>query len=218
MSRDPRPVVQVFAKAPDPGQVKTRLVPALGEGGAAVLAARLARRAIETARAAAIGPVELWCAPDTDHDFFRVCARRHGVVLRAQGDGDLGVRMHRAMADGLARHARCVLVGSDVPAMSPADLAAAAEALAADAQIVLGPAEDGGYWLIGASVARAELFDDMPWGSGAVLAETRRRVRAHALSLHELPSRWDVDRPEDLARIRALAGAGSLLDGLRDGA
>jgi rSAM/selenodomain-associated transferase 1 len=208
--------VQVFAKAPDPGRVKTRLAPALGEGGAAVLAARLARRAIETALAAAIGPVELWCAPDVAHDFFRVCARRHGVALRAQGDGDLGARMHRAMSDGLARHARCVLVGCDVPEMSPGDLAAAAEALAADAEIVLGPAEDGGYWLIGASAARAELFDGLPWGSDAVLDETRRRARAHGLSLHELPSRWDLDRPEDLARLRAWPGGASLLDGLRE--
>src|SRR3990172_10280578 len=82
--------IAVFAKAPVAGEVKTRLIPALGEHGAAALHRALVMHAIENAAGAGIGPVELWCAPDAGHSFFAECRRRHGVTLIAQGEGDLG--------------------------------------------------------------------------------------------------------------------------------
>ena len=108
--------VIVFARAPVPGRAKTRLIPALGAAGAARLAARLTEHALSAAKAARLGPVELWCAPDSAHRFFADCARRYGVALRPQGAGDLGARMHRA----LARSAPAILIGSDIPAMTRA--------------------------------------------------------------------------------------------------
>ncbi len=103
------PVI-VFAKAPIAGQVKTRLIPALGGAGAAALHRVLVSRAVATALAAKLGPVELCCAPDASHSFF-ACME---VPLTAQGEGDLGARMHRA----LARSAPALLIGSDCPALA----------------------------------------------------------------------------------------------------
>jgi len=193
----------VLAKAPDPGAVKTRLVPALGEGGAAVLAARFARRTLDTATRAAVGPVVLVCAPDTAHPFFEVCRRRHAVALSPQGDGDLGERMHRAFATALSTSAAAILVGTDTPDLHADDLAEAACALRDGTDVVLGPAEDGGYWLIGLRNPIAALFDAMPWSTDDVLGITRSRIAARDLRAHELSVRADIDRPEDLARLLA---------------
>jgi rSAM/selenodomain-associated transferase 1 len=201
---DDRPVpVLVFAKAPDPGAVKTRLVPALGEGGAAVLAARLARRTLDTATRAAVGPVVLMCAPDIAHPFFEVCRRRHAVALASQGDGDLGARMHRALAATLATATGAILVGTDTPDLQADDLAEAARALRDGADVVLGPAEDGGYWLIGLHAPLPALFEAMPWSTDDVLRVTRSRIATLGLRLHELAVRADIDRPADLALLLA---------------
>ncbi len=193
--------VVVFAKAPEPGKVKTRLIPALGEAGAAALHRRLAMHCLRAATDAQIGPVELWCAPDTGDPFFRECERRFGVSLRSQGEGDLGARMQSAFAAALARAPRAILVGSDVPELSAQYLRDAEAALAGGDDVVIGPAEDGGYVLIGLSHCDAELFREIPWGCSEVLAETRRRVAALRRRLIELPALRDVDRPEDLERL-----------------
>jgi len=191
----------VFARAPVPGEVKTRLIPALGEAGAAALHRRLVSRCLRAARDSRLGPVELWCAPGVDDAFFRECERRLGVSLRSQEGRDLGERMYGAFESALARSRRAILVGSDVPALSPRYLRDADRALAEGEDAVVGPAEDGGYVLIGLSRVDAELFRGIPWGRPEVLAETRGRVAALAWRLRELPALWDVDRPEDLARL-----------------
>jgi len=209
----PVPVL-VFAKAPDPGAVKTRLVPALGEGGAAVLAARFARRTLETVTRAAVGPVVLVCAPDTAHPFFAVCRRRHAVALAPQGDGDLGARMHRAFAATLAASAAAILVGTDTPDLHADDLAEAAHALRDGADVVLGPAEDGGYWLIGLRSPLPALFEAMPWSTDDVLRVTRARIGTLGLRLHELALRADIDRPDDLASLLARADLAPLASDL----
>lgn len=200
--------VLVFAKAPIPGQVKTRLAPVLGAAGAAELHRRLVRRTLRTATAAAVGAVELLGAPDARHGFFADCAREFGVALAAQGEGDLGQRMSRAFV----RAAPAMLVGTDCPALKGEDLVAAAAALAAH-DVVLVPAEDGGYVLVGLTAPRPALFEDIAWGASDVLARTRKRIRASGWTSRELDPRWDVDRPADLDRLAALDA--SLLAGLR---
>lgn len=220
MSAAPRPArtaLLVFSKAPEPGQVKTRLVPALGAGAAAVLAARLARRAVAEATRAGLSPVILCGTPDIRHPFFAMLQRQHGVALAEQGEGELGVRMHRALAMALRDHDAAILVGTDIPGLSAADLRQATACLEDGADAVLGPAEDGGYWLIGLRHSHPALFEHMAWGGDGVLAETQRRMDALGMRVAFVAERWDVDRPEDLERLAADATLSSLLAGLRTG-
>ncbi|MBX9632623.1 MAG: TIGR04282 family arsenosugar biosynthesis glycosyltransferase [Burkholderiales bacterium] len=202
MSPDARTTILVFAKAPDPGKVKTRLASHIGEGPAAVLAARLALRTLATACEAGVGDVELWCAPDTVHPFFDLCRRRHGVALHVQVGDDLGARMNHALNSALQRTPAAILIGSDIPGLAPTDLRLAAASLAAGDDAVFGPAEDGGYWLIGLSKVDEAIFADMPWGGSNVLSATRERCGALGWSVTEIATRWDVDRPEDFERLR----------------
>jgi rSAM/selenodomain-associated transferase 1 len=182
--------------------VKTRLVPLLGENGAARLHARLVERTLETALAAGFDPVDLYCSPRTNDIFFKSNQERFGVRLRSQGVGDVGDRMYRAFKRALRRHPYVVLIGSDCPALRPADLRAAARALREGADAVLAPAEDGGYPLIGLRRVSRRLFDGIAWGGPQVLAQTRRRLKALGWRWKELRTLWDVDRPEDVARLR----------------
>src|SRR5438552_7825699 len=193
--------VIVFARAPEPGKVKTRLIPALGAAGAAALHRRLVMHSLRAATDAKLGPVELWCAPDANAPFFSECERRLEVSLHSQGEGDLGARMRRAFEAVLARASRAILVGSDIPALSAQYLRDAERALAGGDDVVIGPAEDGGYVLIGLSRCDAELFREIPWGGAKVLPETRRRIAALGWRLSELPALLDIDRPEDLERL-----------------
>jgi rSAM/selenodomain-associated transferase 1 len=202
----PEAAVAVLAKAPVPGYAKTRLVPLLGPERAARLQQKLIERALATAVAAGIGPVTLWCAPDDAHPFFREAAGRHGVVLAVQPEGDLGARMlaaFRARPAGAA----LVLIGADCPALGPHDLKEAAELLA-EADVVIAPAEDGGYGLIAMRRPIPELFEGMPWGTGDVARLTRERAGGGGLRLRELRTIWDVDTASDFARL----GAADLLD------
>ena len=195
----------IFAKAPTPGQVKTRLVPVLGEPAAAALHGQLAERTLATALAAGLGEVELWCAPGTDDAFFLACAKQLGVGLRPQGEGDLGARMARALEFALAGGSPGLLIGSDCPALTPEYLREAADALVEGNDAVIGPAEDGGYVLIGlARRPAAPLFEGIAWGSATVMQETRARLARLDWRWRELAPLWDVDRPEDLLRLRQL--------------
>lgn len=195
--------ILVFAKAPVPGRVKTRLIPALGPEGAARLYRRMVEHALGSAAAAGLGTVELWCAPDDTDPFLRACAGRHGAPLRVQRGRDLGERMADALATALESGARAVLVGSDCPALDARRLAEAFRALE-EVEAVFNPAEDGGYMLVGLRRPLPEAFRDIPWSGPEVMERTRERLRALGVGWRELPALWDVDRPEDLARLRRL--------------
>jgi rSAM/selenodomain-associated transferase 1 len=197
------PGIAVFAKAPVPGEVKTRLAATLGEVGAARLHQRLVERALATALQARLGAVTLWCAPDESHPFFQERARIDAVALRRQEGVDLGERMHRAFE---AAQGPLLLIGSDCPALVPRDLQSAAAALGNDDAVFI-PAEDGGYVLVGLARPDARVFAEVPWGTARVMARTRERLAAAAISWRELGALWDVDRPEDYARLQ---GAGLL--------
>ena len=193
----------VFAKAPVPGEVKTRLAPALDAPAAALLHAALMERALQVAVQCRLATVELCCAPDASHSFFQRCAGEFGVSLTEQGDGDLGVRMLRALRRGIAQFGRALIIGADCPALTGAHIAGAAQALA-EYDAVLTPAEDGGYVLIGASRSDEKMFDDIDWGRDSVLARQRRNLAALGFRVHQMPTLWDVDRPADLARLKTL--------------
>ncbi len=193
-------VIQVFAKAPEAGKVKTRLIPALGEDGAARLQQRLIHRTLEQAVAASAGRVELWCAPDVEHPFFRECRERYHLDLRQQRGGDLGLRMQQTLEEGLARNLLPILVGTDCPALVGRDFQQAATWLRHKADAVFCPVEDGGYVLIGLSRPAPFLFENVPWSTQQVMEEARRRLAERKLKWRELPLRFDLDRPEDLRR------------------
>jgi uncharacterized protein len=193
--------VGVFARAPVPGQTKTRLIPALGAGGAAELATHMLRHALRVAIQAQLGPVTLWAAGDAQHPLLLNLAEQAGVPIRPQVDGDLGERMHQALlAMQSASIPYAMVIGSDVPALQPRHLQSAAQALAANDVAVL-PADDGGYVLMACKKTPLAPFQDVAWGSEHVLQQTRERCRTAALCLWEGEVLWDVDRPEDWQRL-----------------
>jgi len=194
-------IVQVFARAAVPGAVKTRLISRLGASRAAKLQRWMTDRAISTALDAALGSVELWCAPARDHPAFETLARGRPVSLHDQPPGDLGVRMAAGLAHGVTAGGAALLIGSDCPHLTPDDLCAAAEALARGDEVVLVPAHDGGYVLIGARRVDARLFTDIEWGGAGVLQATRARLARLGWQWTELAPRGDIDRPADLASL-----------------
>ncbi len=203
-SSAPRPElvrIAVFAKAPVAGEVKTRLAPLLGAAGAAELHASLVRHTLATALGSAVGPVELWCAPDESHPFFARCAHDFGVALHAQRGADLGERMGEAFGASLAQAVPLVLIGSDCAALEAAHLREAARALRSH-DAVVAPAQDGGYVLIGLSRPAPTIFGGIEWGASTVMERTRANLARAGARWHELETLWDVDRPEDYARLR----------------
>ena len=192
--------VAIFAKAPIAGFAKTRLIPHLGENGAANLQQRLIERAVEIAKDAGLGPVSLWCLPNHDHEVFTALERRHGVALHDQlTNADLGARMHQAFS-ALAKTRPLLLMGTDCVAVGPGHLVRCAELLCGDADAVIIPVEDGGYILVGLKRPTPELFADIPWGGDDVVACTRTRAKSAGLTLAELPRLWDIDRVADYER------------------
>ncbi len=194
----------LFVRYPVPGQAKTRLIPALGPEGAARLHRRLAEHAAGVARAAgAQEDVNVTVC-------FTGAARRNfrswlgcDLAYAAQPTGDLGVRLRQAFAAAFRDRAqRVVAIGADVPDLSATLLCQAFAALR-EHDVVLGPAADGGYYLIGMKRNQPELFAGMDWGTGRVRAQTRAAISRQGLSVAELPQRNDVDRPEDTIALRA---------------
>lgn len=193
--------VLVFAKAPLPGQVKTRLIPMLGKAGAAILHKNLLWQSLATASSAGCGPVQLWCAPSAEHPFFKLCGRKFRLGLHDQCEGDLGARLSHAFEHALSGASSALVIGADSPSLRPDDLRRAADALQQGADAVIGPALDGGYVLLGLQRHTPELFRDIEWGSNGVLHQTRAKLLELGWSWDELPERWDVDRPEDVLRL-----------------
>lgn len=199
-----------FAREPVPGRVKTRMMPHLGPQAACELHCELVDWTCRQLLAAGLGPVELCVAGNPRAELF-ARLRDLGVarVTRQKGS-DLGERMLRALQCGLARHEGVVLVGSDCPALSPGYLAAAVAALET-APVVLGPAQDGGYVLIGARRVVPAIFEGVEWGGAGVYRRTVANLEGAGLDFRALPPLADVDRPEDLPAWEALRDGVSLL-------
>lgn len=184
-----QPHIALFARFPTPGQCKTRLIPALGPQGAADLHRRLVERTLGVMRASGL-PFTVW-ATGADTTAFRHWLGGD-VELQEQGTGDLGDRLARVPAP-------TILLGADIPDLTADHLRLAAAALQ-QAPFVIGPAEDGGYYLLGCAEPAPFLFTDMAWGSDKVADETRLRIAAKGLDCVTLDQLADLDRPDDLAR------------------
>lgn len=195
--------VAILAKAPVPGLAKTRLIPALGAAEAARLQRRFARTAVQVAGQAGLGPTVLWCAPDPVHRFFRALRATAPVDLLPQCAGDLGHRMAHAMAHHFAanRQLPLLIIGTDCPVLSPGHLQQAARALSQHDVVVI-PAEDGGYVLIGMKQPTPEAFRGIAWSTAQVMEQTRHRLRTAGIGWCELDPLWDVDHPADWQRLQ----------------
>ncbi len=196
--------ILVFAKAPLPGRAKTRLIPRLGEAGAARLQARLTARTLRTARATGFAAVELHATPSRTHGLFAFYGKSLHVEIKKQQGRDLGERMHNALARALRRHRPVILVGTDCPELTAADLRRAARLLCGGCDAVLAPAEDGGYALIGLRKVSAELFSGIVWGGPDVYAQTAKKLARTGYRWRALRTVWDLDRPADLERYASL--------------
>lgn len=193
--------LMLFAKAPVAGAVKTRLSPPLTAEQAALLHAALAERALAAAIEADLGTVEVWCAGMDEHPFWHTLAAAGAVRLRRQVGDDLGARMRYAIADALGRGRNGMIIGADCPALDTGYLRAAARSLDHGTDIVLGPATDGGYVLIGARQSDPALFEGIDWGSPQVLAQTVAVIDRLGWSCKLLAPLADIDRPEDLTLL-----------------
>jgi rSAM/selenodomain-associated transferase 1 len=190
----------VIAKEPVAGLAKTRLVPALGETGAARAAAAMLDDTLATVRASGAEPWLCFAPAEARERLGRLAP---GFGLLAQAPGDLGDRLAACLADLLRAGAdRVAIAGADTPQLPVASYRRAF-ALLDEADIVLGPALDGGYYLVAAKASRPELFVGVPMGTGVVLAETLARADRGGLLVALLPPLRDLDLVEDLAAALA---------------
>jgi rSAM/selenodomain-associated transferase 2/rSAM/selenodomain-associated transferase 1 len=196
----------IFARYPVSGQVKTRLIPALGAEGAAALHRRLVLRAVRTAsKACQLVPADL----EVHFDGGTEQAMGHwlgdNARLLPQGAGDIGQRMAGAFEESFrAGSTATIIIGSDCPGLSPENITAAFARLA-ETQVVLGPARDGGYYLIGLNRPMPELFRGIPWGTDRVLADSLNVLQRRGCKPALLNPLDDIDRPEDLSVWRRIA-------------
>jgi uncharacterized protein len=188
----------IFTRYPEPGQVKTRLIPLLGPQRAADLHRRLAVHTLAWAHELAREDgVELVVHFDGgDEQLMEECFGNTFLFI-PQGSGDLGERLTAALADICGP---TIVIGTDCPALTPDQVRGAILALRC-ADVVLGPATDGGYYLVGLKAPQPQLFTDIPWGTDRVCETTRQRARTVDLSVQLLQALPDIDRPEDISLL-----------------
>lgn len=193
--------IVVFAKAPQPGFAKTRLIPVLGAQGAADLARRMLEYTLDKALAANVGQVELCVAPSAAEPEWQALALPDALMWSDQGEGDLGEKMARAaqrvLECGKSAGESILLIGTDCPQLSVDHLRQAASALGqADAAFI--PTFDGGYALLGLQRFHPSLFANMAWSTDNVAFETLRRLGQLGWTVHGQPMLHDIDEPADL--------------------
>lgn len=189
--------VIIFAKAPLPGFAKTRLIPALGQAGAAKLAQQMLFNTLHEAIAAEVGTVELCVTPSIYHPAWRGIQLPAGIEISGQGEGDLGARLALAAERALANTEPVLLIGTDCVEMSGDLLREAAQALQKHDAVIHCTA-DGGYALLGLRRFSPSLFSDMPWSTAAVSSTTLARIGQLGWPVHVGQMLHDVDEPQDL--------------------
>lgn len=187
----------IFAKAPLAGLAKTRLIPALGEQGAAQLARQLLIHSVEQALAAKVGAVELCVTPCMQHSVWGTMQLSNKLQWSSQGGGNLGDRLARTARQNIVNGEAVLLMGTDCPALTAERIAAAAHALSTHDSCLV-PASDGGYVLLGLNYHLPSVFIDMPWSTAAVARLTREQIFKQGYTLQEFAALHDIDEPEDL--------------------
>lgn len=189
--------IVVFAKAPLAGFAKTRLIPALGQQGAADLAQRLLEHTLHKALTSRVGSVELCVTPSATNPIWQNMHLPDAIHLTNQGDGDLGERMARAADRVIAAGEAVLLMGTDCPQLDVARLQEAAKALQYS-EATLVPAFDGGYVLLGLTRFDSSVFAGIAWSTESVLNETLNRLKQLDWRVTTLPALHDIDEPTDL--------------------
>ncbi len=195
----------IFAKAPEPGRVKTRLQPYLDPVTCANLHEIFTAITLSIACQSQLAPVELWVTPTLKHPFFQDCVRRFPIDINLQTGSNLGARMHFALKQSLLQCETVVIIGTDCPTIDATYLRKAFDILGTGIDIVLGPARDGGYVLIGARRTHSALFSNVDWGSNKVLAQTQAALHRLGWSWATLNTLQDIDRPEDLSSLARIS-------------
>ena len=188
----------IFARAPVLGQVKTRLIPGVGQRKATSIYKKLLSKTIALARKSDFSSIQVWVDGDIQHEYFKQLKKRYGFKIYRQTGRDLGMRMSNSFHTILRNYPIAILIGSDCPELTLYDLRQAQRYLENDHDVVLGPAEDGGYYLIGLKKNEYCLFQNIKWGNDTVIAETCSRINMLNLKLQLLPVHRDVDRVSDL--------------------
>lgn len=198
-----RPAVIVMVKAPRAGFAKTRLVPALSETEAASLAACFAQDLVRGASRVATNLLIAYTPSDGREVLESILP--DGLLWFEQQGEDLGARLESAATKAFDMDfAPLIFIGADSPTLPPAYITTAIECLTAeDADIALGPTEDGGYYLIGLRRRVRGLFQDIVWSTPQAYAQTAHNAAVLGLRLVRLPVWYDVDTPSDLLRLRA---------------
>lgn len=194
--------LQIFSKAPRPGMVKSRLQPRLSAEQAARLQQKMSAWMVSQAVASALGEVVLYAAPDCSDPTFVQLKQQFEIELKPQSDGDIGARMLSALKQGLSRFDAVLLMGGDCPQLDSAALKAVVQQLEQH-EVVLVPAEDGGYVLVAMRRLVAEIFSGVDWSTPQVMRQTRVILQENRVSWHALPPLCDIDRPEDLDALPA---------------
>lgn len=189
--------IAIFAKAPVPGMVKTRLIPALGAQGAAALARRMLAHIVAQALAAKVGPVELCASPDRKEAIWQSLRLPTTITWSDQGEGNLGIRLMRATQRITDSGESVLLIGTDCPALDAAYLRSSAESLR-HADATMAPTVDGGYALLGLNQCHSSLFEDIEWSTDTVAFETLRRLEQLGWTVQSRPMLHDIDHPADL--------------------
>lgn len=183
----------IFLRTPVLGKVKTRLAATLGERAALDIYKRLIEITLTQAKSSKFTSY-LYFYPKIDSSLVP-----EGFLARKQDGGDLGEKMKRAFSETLDKHDRVIIIGTDCPYIRT-DLIDEAFTSLRHSDVVVGPANDGGYYLLGLGKLIPELFDNMPWSTENVLEETRRRIRNLDLSLTSLETLEDIDFKDDWHR------------------
>jgi len=197
----PNAKILVFSKAPEPGRVKTRLMPDYSAEQAASIHSNLVHHTLTTLSQAKLCPIELWCAPDCDSAFFKACKKDYPLELKQQQGNDLGERMHHAFQSALQIAEQVIIVGTDCPTLTKSDIETALGVLSQPIDAAIAPADDGGYVLIGLTRNSHQLFTGINWGKNTVMQETLDRINRLNYSFQRLNQHSDIDYAQDLLNL-----------------
>jgi len=191
----------VFAKPPIPGYSKTRLIPKLGSKGAAEFHQKLVEHTLENIISPNDWDCLLYAASDIENIFFENCARKNSLLLKLQVEGDLGNRMYHAFFNELKQYEKVIIVGTDCPVLESKHIRKAFEELS-HSDVVMTPAEDGGYVLIGAKErVEKKYFSNIRWGTNTVFEKNKKNIAECNCTLSVQPMLWDVDVPVDYEKV-----------------